>query len=71
VGESDHSPQSDAEIKNCGAIPRLPIPLHGDVLKYLSTGTNLTLPCFIFKILPSVEHGDFLFISQIQMSFLA
>jgi hypothetical protein len=31
-GEADHSRPSSAEVKNGGAIPPLPLPLHGMVL---------------------------------------
>jgi hypothetical protein len=39
--EADHSPPSSAEVKKGGAIPSLPICLHGVVLDYLSTGKTL------------------------------
>jgi hypothetical protein len=41
--EADHSPPSSTKIKNGGAIPPLPIHLHGIVLNYLNTGTTLPL----------------------------
>jgi hypothetical protein len=37
--EADHSPSSSAEVKNGGAIPPLPICLHGIAVSYFSTGT--------------------------------
>jgi hypothetical protein len=43
--EANHSLLSSAEIKNGGAIPPLPIRLHGIVFNSLSTGT---LPFFTF-----------------------
>jgi hypothetical protein len=43
--EADHSPPSSVEVKEGGAIPALPICLHGIVLNKLSTGT--TSPSFI------------------------
>jgi hypothetical protein len=39
--EADHSPPSSAEVKNGGAIPPLPMRVHGRVLNHLSTGTTL------------------------------
>jgi hypothetical protein len=39
--EADHSLPSSAEVKNGGAIPLLPIRLHGVVLNYLSQETDL------------------------------
>jgi hypothetical protein len=41
--EADHSAPSSAEVKKGGAIPLLPICLHGLVLIELSTGTTLHL----------------------------
>jgi hypothetical protein len=53
--EADHSRPSSAEVKNGGAIPPLPIRLHGVVLNWLSTGTTLYFtvtklfrPAFLF-----------------------
>jgi hypothetical protein len=45
VREADHLPPSSAEFKNVGAIPPLPIYLHGIVLNLVSRGT--TLPIFL------------------------
>jgi hypothetical protein len=39
--EADHSSPTNAEVKNSGALPPLPIYLHGVVLNWLSTGANL------------------------------
>jgi hypothetical protein len=41
--KSDHSPLSNAEFKNGGAIHRFSIRLHDLVLSYLSAGTFLSL----------------------------
>jgi hypothetical protein len=42
--EADHSPPYNAEAKNGGAIPPLPILLNGVVFNVLSTGTTIFLP---------------------------
>jgi hypothetical protein len=44
--EVDHYIPPSTEVKNCGAIPPLPIRLLGVVLNYLSTGT--TLPSYFY-----------------------
>jgi hypothetical protein len=41
--EAHHSPPSSVEVKNGGAIPPLPVSIHGMVLNQLSMRT--TLPC--------------------------
>jgi hypothetical protein len=41
--ETDHSPPSSAEVKNGGAIPPLPLRLHGVVLNFLNSETALPL----------------------------
>jgi hypothetical protein len=40
---ADQSPLSSAEVKDAGAIPPLPIRLHGRLPNWLSTGTTLSL----------------------------
>jgi hypothetical protein len=56
--EADHSPPFNAEFKNDGILPPLPVCLHGIVLKKLSTGTSLPfirLRAQIMQILSYVQ----------------
>jgi hypothetical protein len=54
--ETHHSPPSGAEVKNGGAIPPLPIRLHGVVLNY--TGTTLPLPYNVSARCENSERTD-------------
>jgi hypothetical protein len=47
--EADHSAPSSAEIKSGGAVPPLPIRLHG-MLNKLGTGTTIPLPYLLVYI---------------------
>lgn len=58
------------EVRNCGTIPPLPLPLYGKVLKYLNTVTTVSLLCFTFVTLLSVYKGDLLFVRKCQVVFL-
>jgi hypothetical protein len=56
-----HSPLLNAEVKNGGAIPRLPIYLHGIVLRFVNTGT---LPS-VHVIMSPFLFGNFSYTSAV------